>query len=164
MPMKNKTPMRRRNDKLAAVCVAISLLCLIVIVGVAGTVLDQNTKLRATNAGLGRTITRLEQASLGVCLRLQLQRERSNLSDARQFLILRQVLRSPQLTKQARREYKEYVDSTEYGPPTDCSKAIGDPPNYVAPAFVPFEDVGPGYAREILRAAKAKEPQPVPDP
>jgi hypothetical protein len=156
--------MRRKADPLAVLCAVLCGIAFAVILVVAGTVIDQNRKVNHTVDKLNSTIVRLEQASLGVCMRLQRQRDRSNLSDARQFLILRQVLESPRLTPEARVTYQSYVDSSEYGPPTDCREAMGDPPNYRAPPFIPFSAMGkrgPVFAQALIDAAKRREPPPV---
>jgi hypothetical protein len=147
--------MRRTTDKIVVVCATVSILCFVGVAAVSGTVLDQNRELRSTTQ-------RLEEASMGVCMRLQSQRDRANLSDARQFLILRQVLRSPRLTPQARRQYRQYVASTEYGPRTDCAKAVDDPPSFRPPGFVPFTVLGARFAQALLDAAEAKQRPPVP--
>jgi hypothetical protein len=149
--------MRRKADPLAVLCAVLCGIAVAVTVVVAGTVIDQNRKVN-------RTVVRLEQASRGVCMRLQNQRDRSNLSDARQFLILRQVLESPRLTPEARVTYQSYVDSSEYGPPTDCRQAVDDPPNYRAPPFITFSAMGkrgPVFAQALIDAAKRREPPPV---
>jgi hypothetical protein len=163
--------MRRKADPLAVLCAVLCGLAVAITLAVAGTVIDQNRKVNAQNAKLNRTVDRLnrtvariEQASLGVCMRLQLQRDRSNTSDARQFLVLRQVLESPRLTPEARVTYRSYVDSSEYGPPTDCKQAVGDPPSYHAPALIPYGDMGkrgPVFAQALIDAAKRQLPPPV---
>jgi hypothetical protein len=140
--------MRRKADPLAVLCAVLCGIAVAVTVVVAGTVIDQNRKVN-------RTV---------VCMRLQNQRDRSNLSDARQFLILRQVLESPRLTPEARVTYQSYVDSSEYGPPTDCRQAVDDPPSYRAPPFITFSAMGkrgPVFAQALIDAAKRQEPPPV---
>jgi hypothetical protein len=163
--------MRRKADPLAVLCAVLCGLAFLVTAAIATLVVDQNGKVNGQTAKLNdtihklnRTVVRLEQASLGVCMRLQRQRERSNLSDARQFLILRQVLESPRLMPEARVTYQSYVDSAEYGPPTDCREAVDDPPSYRAPPFIPFSAMGkrgPVFAQALIDAAKRREPPPV---
>lgn len=113
-------------------------------------------------ARTGHTTGRLEAASRGVCLRLQSQRERSNLSEARQYLILFNASQNPATPARFQRSYRMLADTTEYGPPTDCRQAVEDPPHYHAPGFIPYSELGAGFAERVVMAAEQHQPQPTP--
>lgn len=124
---------------------------LLVLFLLAGSTLFQ----RATNR-------RLDQAERFACQRVQLQRERSNVSDARQFLVFYAVSHNPRVTATIRRTYHDLGATTYYDPPTDCPTAVARPRTYRRPASIPFDRLGSRYAQRLVDAARQGHPQPQP--
>lgn len=110
------------------------------------------------------TAARVDSAELRACERLQAQRERTNVSEARQFLLFRAVVASPRASKMVRDRYGALARTTLYDPPTDCGDAVARPNTYRRPASVPFHALPSSYVEAVVQAAKDKRPQPQPDP
>lgn len=128
-------------------------------------------------------IQRLDDAERGACSRLQVQRERQNVSEAAQFLVLVQASESS-TSPRARSEYARLARSALYGPPTDCDAAIDKPTQYKLRPVVPFACgtylipvtskrglvlcpdgivLGREYADAIIQAAREHRSQPTPE-
>jgi hypothetical protein len=126
---------------------------------------------RNTNAGLHRTNMRLERAETRACERLQVQRERANVSEARDYLLMVAIAQAPRASRVVREEYAGLARTAKYDPPTDCVAAVSDPAGYVRPASLPFCSDARGlvcrrgvfpdaFARRLVRAAQERQPQP----
>jgi hypothetical protein len=129
-------------------------LLFVLLVGAIAYQATVNRKLDAANA-------RLQRAEIRACERLQAQRERTNVSEARQYLLLEAVAASPRATKKVKDEYKALASTTLYDPPTDCVAAVKRPVAYERPPSVPYSSL-PVFAERVVMAAKAKRPQPIP--
>jgi hypothetical protein len=125
-----------------------------------------------TNAKIHAANVRLERSEIRACERLQTQRERANVSDARQYLLSVAIAQAPRASAMVRDEYAGLSRTATYDPPTDCDAAVGDPAGYVRPASVPYCATGPtrhcgasafptAFARELVKAAQDSRPQPV---
>jgi hypothetical protein len=116
---------------------------------------------------------RLERSETRACERLQAQRERANVSEARDYLLMVAIAQAPRASRPIREEYAGLARTAKYDPPTDCVAAVADPGGYVRPASLPFcsdarrpvcgRGVFPdGFARRLVRAAQEGRPQPEP--
>lgn len=112
-------------------------------------------QIRATN-------DRLDRAEMRACERLQAQRERTNVSEARQFLLLHAVTLSPTASPQVKRRFGTLERTTVYDPPTDCGDAVLHPNTYRRPGSVSFSRLPQPYAEAVVKAAKDHRPQPTP--
>jgi hypothetical protein len=108
------------------------------------------------------TAARVDSAELRACERLQAQRERTNVSEARQYLLLVAVTKSPRASRMVRERYGALARTTLYDPPTDCREAVSRPNTYRRPASVPYSALPASYVASVVQAAKAKRPQPTP--
>jgi hypothetical protein len=108
------------------------------------------------------TAARVDSAELRACERLQAQRERTNVSEARQYLLLRAVVASPRASKMVRERYGALANTTLYDPPADCPAAVNRPNSYKRPPSVPFYALPTRYVEALVLAAKDKRPQPTP--
>lgn len=97
---------------------------------------------------------RIEAAATGLCRRTQLLRERSNLSDARQYLFFRTAANNPKNPPRVQARYDAFAGTTEYGAPTDCAKAVGSPLTYMPPRFVLYARLPVGYPVAVITAPK----------
>jgi hypothetical protein len=79
------------------------------------------------------TAARVDSAELRACERLQVQRERTNVSEARQYLLLVAVTKSPRASRMVRDRYGALARTTLYDPPTDCREAVSRPNTYRRP-------------------------------
>lgn len=121
-------------------------------------------RLEQTQERQRRTQVRLSSSEASVCRRLQQQRERSNVSDARQFLILRGAGRNRNNARRVRRYFQGFVESAYYQPPVDCPQAIRLGTSYMSPEPIPYSNLGMKFAFEVLQAATPPtKSQPVPD-
>lgn len=105
---------------------------------------------------------RIESAELTACERVQVQRERANVSEARQYLLLSTIAESPRASRPVRVEYAGLASTTIYDPPTDCSEAVRQPDSYQRPPSIQFSVLPREFADAIVQAAKDKQPQPTP--
>jgi hypothetical protein len=106
------------------------------------------------------TNTRLNDSELRACERVQNQRERANVSEARQYLLLRAIAESPRASKTIKDEYTVLYRTTLYDPPTDCRSAVGHPGTYRRPPSIPFYALPKSFPNAVVKAAKDKRPQP----
>jgi hypothetical protein len=113
----------------------------------------------ATIAGI-QSLHRLDEATHGVAMRLQIQRQRANVSEARQFLILEAAAHNPATPEPFRSRYCELAQTTLFGPPTNIEQAVENPLHYRAPRSVPYSRLGVEYAFLIVRAAEQHAPEP----
>jgi hypothetical protein len=117
------------------------------------------------------TNARLDRSELFACERVQLQRERANVSDARQYLLMVAIAEAPRASRSVREEYAGLARTARYDPPTECPAAVRRPNSYRRPASVPYcaADgrgcrVGSGvFARSVVRAAQEGRAQPEPE-
>jgi hypothetical protein len=114
---------------------------------------------------------RLDQSEMFACQRVQLQRERTNVVDARDYLLMAAIAEAPRASPKVRAEYSGLARTARYDPPTDCRAAVKHPGSYRRPAFVVFvgarargeRGVFPKrFARSLVRAAQEGRPQPRP--
>jgi hypothetical protein len=105
---------------------------------------------------------RLDRDATYQCERVQKQRERSNVDDARQFVILSSVANNPKAIASIRRSYARIADTTVYDPPTNCEAAVDHPTTYKRPSSIPFAVLGLAYAQRIVEAERHRKPQPRP--
>ena len=131
------------------------LLILFLLLGAGAYQVNTNRKLDAAN-------DRLERAELGACQRLQGQRERSNVSEARQFLLLDAIAKSPRASTQVKTEYGRLSRTTLYAPPTDCPEAVARPLSYERPEDRRYAEMPKQFAEAVVTAADEGRPQPVP--
>jgi hypothetical protein len=120
-----------------------------------------------------RTVTaRLDRSETRACERLQTQRERANVGEARDYLLMVAITRAPKASKMVRDEYAGLARTARYDPPTDCPDAVRRPNSYRRPASVPYcaaddprlrcsPSLPTAFARSIVRAAQEGKPQPV---
>lgn len=116
------------------------------------------------------TNERLDRSEMFACERVQLQRERTNVSEARQFLLMTAIAEAPRASEPVRDEYAGLARTARYDPPTDCRAAVRHPGSYRRPPSVLFVDARDGergefpgrFARAVVRAAQEGRPQPVP--
>lgn len=106
-----------------------------------------------------RNEAELRRAEVTSCRRAQMQRERGNVSNARQYLIL---LGADSRRGERSELFETAIRSAVYSPPVDCTDAVGgrliDPPREI-----PYERLGPEYALKVLGAAvDPVQPQPLP--
>jgi hypothetical protein len=106
------------------------------------------------------TNKRLNDSELRACERVQTQRERGNVSEARQYLLLRAIAESPRASKAVKDEYTVLYRTTLYDPPTDCRSAVGHPGSYRRPPSIPFYALPKVFPNAVVKAAKDKRPQP----
>jgi hypothetical protein len=117
---------------------------------------------RATNERLDTASRRLDSSEMRACERLQSQRERTNVSEARQYLLLHAVTLSPTASRQVKDRFETLAGTTLYDPPTDCHAAVSAPSSYAHPPSIPFHALPLKYAQSVVTAAKQKRPQPTP--
>lgn len=121
-----------------------------------------NSRLRHAANVAARASSRLDQSEMRACERLQAQRERINVSEARQYLLLRAIATSPRATKRVAARYDALSRTTLYDPPTDCATAVRHPNSYRRPVSVSFYALPNAYVEAVVLAAKEKRPQPIP--
>lgn len=104
---------------------------------------------------------RIDAVAEGQCERVQIERERSNVLEATVYRVLLTASQSA-ADPRARKEYREQAEATAYSPPANCARAVADPRHYRLPPTIPFTRLPPGLAEDIVHAARARQPQPVP--
>lgn len=117
---------------------------------------------QSRDAAAADTASRIATAEMKACERLQVERERSNVSEARQFLILSTAVGNSHNPMEIRNNFSELARTTVYDPPTDCAAAIAHPNSYRRPASVSFSLLPDSYAQRVVLAAKDRQPQPRP--
>lgn len=108
------------------------------------------------------TNQRLERSETRACERLQAQRERTNVSEARQYRLLSAVAKSPRASNVVKVTYRGLASTTLYDPPTDCEEAVRHPRGYRRPASIPYTALPASFAESVVIAAREKRPQPTP--
>lgn len=115
---------------------------------------------------------RLDRSEMRACERLQTQRERANVGEARDYLLMVAIARAPRASDVIREEYAGLARTARYDPPTDCGAAVRHPNSYRRPVSVPYcaaddprlrcsASLPTAFAREVVRAAQEGKPQPV---
>jgi hypothetical protein len=154
------------------------LLLLILFIGAAVYQLHTNRRLddaarkaRIAATAAAVTAARVDSAETRACERVQLQRERANVTEARDYLLMVAITQAPRASKMIRDEYAGLARTARYDPPTDCPAAVRHPGSYHRPASVPYcaadgracvrSDFGTVFARQVVRAAQEGKPQPV---
>jgi hypothetical protein len=112
----------------------------------------------ALNAARAAT-DRLHTAAFGVCQRQQRERERTNLTNATIWLVLRRGRDLP-----GRPPFGTFADAATYGPPADCSKAVDRPASYRQPAPVPYRKLPLSFAMKVITAGAEEPPGLQPQP
>lgn len=117
---------------------------------------------RSVNHELDQAAERLDRGEIVQCERVQTQRESTNVSEARQFLLLSAVAASPRASDMVKARYRVLANTTLYAPPTDCPEAVAHPETYRRPPSLPFYALPISYVESVVQAAKDKRPQPTP--
>lgn len=123
-----------------------------------GASVYQNT----INHRLDRTIRQNVASEMRSCERVQAQRERTNVSEARQYLLLHAVTLSSTASRQVKARFGALANTTLYDPPTNCPAAVMTPQTYQRPPTIAFHALPLSYAQAIVTAAQKKRPQPTP--
>lgn len=151
---------RRRRDRLSGLALPIALIMIVIAIPISTGALitsshvDSNTNdLKVTQNNLVRTQNNLLHSELGTCARLQKQRERANVSDARQFLILDAISKNPGINSESRKLFNSYASSTQYFPPTLCPEVITDPDSVSNPTGIKYEILGVDFAKKVQDAS-----------
>jgi hypothetical protein len=97
-----------------------------------------NSRLRHAASVAAAASERLDRSEMRACERLQAQRERINVSEARQYLLLRAIATSPRASAKVADRYDALSRTTLYDPPTDCEAAVRHPNTYRRPASTSF--------------------------
>lgn len=132
--------------------VVVNFAMLTVAIGVGAIVLSRVTT--AVDA-IDDNSTRIFDASLAGCQRVQLERERLNVVEATVYVALKDV-ENP--------SFASISSAMAWSPPVNCLNATTNPSNYQPPEPVPFTQLPKDYPREIIEAAKRQLPQPPPRP
>lgn len=157
-PTDNRRKHRRSSDLLAA-----ALLVALIVVGTL-TIIALIASSNANDAAHAARVAneRIDAALKGSCQRLQTERERSNVAEATIYLVLK-TAEATTTSARARRSYGAFTEVAAYSPPADCNASVLFPIDYRQPPTVPFDKVGgTKYALEVVVAAQAGRPQPVP--
>ena len=99
------------------------------------------------------TLERQNEALLGGCRRLQIERSRLNVTEAR----IHEVLRKADMEA-----YERELSTTFWSPPADCDQAVEDPAHFRQPKVIRFSELPSDFPKRILDAAAAKQPPPTP--
>ena len=102
---------------------------------------------------------RSHESDLGQCLRVQLERERTNALEAGYWLTLSQASKSSPSVR-ARVRYGLLADAASYKPPSNCKLAATQPRRYKPPPGILFKTVGRKYAMKLVRFARARRREP----
>lgn len=151
---------------LRTILVIMFLMMLIAIIVSVGAVIAAGQAQDAIDAAqenvrvIQKNESELRRAEITSCRRAQMQRERGNVSNARQYLIL---LGSDSRRGERSALFDSAIRSAVYSPPVDCTEAVGgrliDPPREI-----PYERLGPEFALSVLQAAvDPVRPQPLPE-
>ncbi len=91
-------------------------------------------------------------AEFAFCRRLQEERDATNRSNAIIFVVLRQVASNTRRLGrvESSRDYARLAALTQYHPPTNCARAVGDAARYRRPAPIPFSRVDGATLARVL--------------
>jgi hypothetical protein len=137
-------------------------LLLVLLAGLTAYQRNVNDRLDHANRQVRETNARLDVGEQVQCQRVQKSRERSNVSEARQYLVLINAVSNPRTPARIRERYTDIANTSTYDPPTDCRAAVAHPLTYRRPPSMPFSRLGLKYANSIIVAARADKPQPLP--
>lgn len=138
------------------------LIAIIVSIGavvVADQAVDAANESSANVEKIETITTELRRSEVTSCIRAQVQRERANVGNARQYLIL---LGADSRKGEQKKLFDAAIRSAAYSPPVDCRKAKGGG-LVPKPEAISYDKLGPMYALKVLEAAvDPVRPQPLP--